>query len=208
MNNCGEKDGIPVSEVARLNRVIDLSWRIFFSKVASGRTPVNKESSMQLHYAATLKTVGELLCVLPGETFSIELESSCGGKNLDITCGFPGARAAVELKCFRKASNRAQDLDMYDVWADLVRLGDLVDFQVKRFICLTDDDRYPHGNHRGYSQTFSIAQGLKYQAGRVLTPLWVGRWKDRSRDKALVVPGDVVFDWVCQDGWYYLLLPL
>jgi len=53
----------------------------------------------------------------------------------------------MELKCFRKFSNRAQDLDMYDVWVDITRLNGLDDFQVKRFICLTDHDKYPNGKH-------------------------------------------------------------
>jgi len=33
---------------------------------------------------------------------------------------------------------------MYDVWVDITRLHELDYFQVKRFICLTDHDRYPN----------------------------------------------------------------
>jgi hypothetical protein len=91
---------IPVSKTARLDFIIDLSWKIFFGKITSGRIKINKESSMQLHYSSILKTIGETLCILPGETFSLELESSHGGKNLDITCSFDNVKAAIELKCF------------------------------------------------------------------------------------------------------------
>ena len=132
---------------------------------------------MQLHYSSILNTVGELLCILPGETFSLELESSIGRMNFDITCRFDDVSAAIELKCFRKFSNRAQDLDMYDVWVDITRLHGLDDFQVKRFICLTDHDRYPNGKHGGYSKTFSIAHGAEYKYGDVLTPPWLGSGK-------------------------------
>lgn len=199
-------NGVPVSKTDRLNYIIDLSWDIFFKKVTSGRIEINKEASMQLHYSSVLNAVGELLCILPGETFSLELESSHGGKNLDITCCFGDVRAAIELKCFRKFSNRALDLDMYDVWADIARLSGLNDFQVKRFICLTDNDRYPYGRHGGYSEAFSTACGKEYKSGAVLTPLWAGKFKDKSRDCAITVPKDIVFNWVEKDGWFYLLL--
>ena len=73
-------NGIPTTKIDRLNFIIDLSCKIFFEKITSGRVRINKESSMQLHYSSILNTVGELLCILPGETFSLELESSTAGK--------------------------------------------------------------------------------------------------------------------------------
>lgn len=199
-------DNIPTSKMDRLNFIIDLSWKVFFEKVASGCIKINKESSMQLHYSSILNTIGELFCILPGETFSLELESSYGRKNLDITCRFDDVSAAIELKCFRKSSNRPLDLDMYDVWVDLTRLHGLDDFHVKRFICLTDYDKYAYGNHRGYAATFSIAHGAEYKSGVILTPEWLGKWKDKSRDHTITVPKDITFNWVEKDGWYYLLL--
>jgi hypothetical protein len=199
-------DNIPVSKTDRLNLIIDLSWKVFFEKITSGRIKINKESSMQLHYSSILNAVGELFCILPGETFSLELESSYGRKNLDVTCRFDDISAAIELKCFRKYSNRAHDLDMYDVWVDITRLHGLDGFQVKRFICLTDHDKYPDGRHRGYSETFSIANGTEYKKGDVLTPLWIGKWKDKSRDHVFTVPKDITFKWIGKDGWFYLLL--
>jgi hypothetical protein len=146
-------DNIPTSKTDRPNFIIDLSWKVFFEKITSGRIRINKESSMQLHYSSILNTAGELLCILPGETFSLEFESSHGRKNLDIACRFDDVSATIELKCFRKFSNHAQDLDMYDVWVDITRLLGLDDFQVKRFIFLTDHDKYPNGKHWGKNIT-------------------------------------------------------
>lgn len=199
-------DNIPTTKIDRLNFIIDLSWKVFFEKITSGRIKINKESSMQLHYSLSLNTIGELLCILPGETFSLELESSYDSKNLDITCRFDDVSAAIELKCFRKFSNRALDLDMYDVWDDITRLYGLENFQVKRFICLTDHDKYPYGRHGGYSETFSIAHGKEYKSGDVLTPPWVRKWKDDSRDHDITVPKDITFNWVKKNGWFYFLL--
>jgi hypothetical protein len=199
-------DNIPTTKKDRLNFIIDLSWKVFFEKITSGRIKINYESSMQLHYSSILNTLGELLCILPRETFSLELESFHDRKKLDITCCIDDVSAAIELKCFRKLSNRAQDLDMYDVWVDITRLYGLEDFQVKRFICLTDHAKYPYGRHGGYSETFSIAHGKEYKSGDVLTPPWVGKWEDKSRDHDITVPKDFTFNWVEKDGWFYLLL--
>lgn len=194
------------SPTERLNLVIDLAWRLFFERIAEGRIKINKEASMQLHYASILKTVGELYCTLPQETFTLELESAYGGKNLDITCTLGSTSAALELKCFRKASNRALDLDMYDVWTDIKRLSELEAFQIRRFICLTDNHKYPHGPHGGYSATFSIAEGTSYSQGTELAPPWAGKWANTSRDHVIPVHKDITFLWTHKNGWYYLLL--
>ena len=122
---------IPESKADRIAYVLDFAWEIFFERVATERIKVNKESSMQLHYSAILYGLGELMCVSPKEAFTIELESSYKSKNIDITCSYDDVKDAVELKCFRKKSNRATDTDMYDVLKDVERLLSYNDFQVK-----------------------------------------------------------------------------
>ena len=57
-------NNVPTSKINRLNFIIDLSQKIFFEKITSGRIKINKESSMQLHYSSILNTTGELLCIL------------------------------------------------------------------------------------------------------------------------------------------------
>jgi hypothetical protein len=193
------------SKVERLNYIIDFAWEVLFERITSGRIKINKESSMQLHYSTILHSLGELLCIYPGETFSLELESAYGKQNIDIICSLDGVTAAVELKCFRKSSNRAQDLDMYDVWVDIDRLSHFENFDVKRFICLTDHPRYPNGKHNGYSETFSIAQGVSYKMGDILQPKWVGKWKDKSRDNSIIVPRDIDVNWTSKDNWFYFI---
>ena len=56
------------------------------------------------------------------------------------------------------------------------------------------------------NETFSIAEGMEYKKNTVLTPLWVGKWKDKSRDYAITVPKDINFNWVEEDWWDYFLL--
>jgi len=97
----------PQTQPQRLTRILDESWEILAQRIATGRVSINKEASLQLHYSSILLSYGELFCVEPRETFSIELESASGRKSIDITCALGDTRAAIELKRFRKASNRA-----------------------------------------------------------------------------------------------------
>jgi hypothetical protein len=194
------------SDIERLNAVLDLSWEVFFNRLIYGRVRINKESSMQLHYSSVINQMGDLFCLKPNETFSIELEHSYKNKNIDITCSLGEARAAIELKCFRKKSNRATDLDMYDVLKDIQRLISYDEFQIKKFICIADDPYYSSDVHSGHSASVSIRNGMTYAANTPITPSWVGRWKDKSRDNSIIFDRDVTFNWKRVEQWYLLKL--
>lgn len=199
---------IPRSKADRLSYVLDFAWEIFFERVAAGRIKINKESSMQLHYSAIAHGLGELMCTQPKETFAIELESAHGRRNIDITCSYDDVRGAVELKCFRKRSNRAADVDMYDVLKDVERLLSYNDFQVRKFICLTDNPYYSTGRHSGHAGTVSIRNGKHYKQGAPIRPSWAGKWKDKSRDSPIHLSEDLSFRWIEKTGWYCLKLNL
>lgn len=186
---------IPDSKIERLNFVIDLGWDILFKKIIKRKIKINKEASLQLQYASVLHSLGELLCVEPKEFFSIELESNYNRKNIDITCSYDEIRAAVELECFKKSSNRAVDLDMYDSLKDMERLFSYSDFHVKKFICFTDNPFYIQGDHTGHAASVSIKNGTVYKMGQPITPSWIGRWKDKSRDKEIVFSKDIQIAW-------------
>src|SRR5207253_3236627 len=93
----------------RLEYILNLGWQILLKRIVSGRMKVNKESSLQLHLGTIFQHLGEQFCVEPGENFFIELETSYQKKNIDIVCKLGDVTAAIELKCFRKHSNRASD---------------------------------------------------------------------------------------------------
>lgn len=194
---------IPEEKEVRLRYAITLAWELFFARVVSSRLPVNKEASMQLHFSSILHSVGELLCTGPGEIFGVELETTQAIGDVDITCFINDIRAAVELKCFRKHSKRGHDLDMYDFWKDIKRLGDLQGFHIKMFICLTDDRYYPFGQHNSQAREFSTRDGVLHNAGDILTPGWAGNWQDHSRDDSIIVPTNVEIKWVKNKEWYF-----
>ena len=68
----------PQTQPERLTRILDESWEILMQRIATSRVTINKEASLQLHYSSILLSYGELFCVEPRETFTIELESANG----------------------------------------------------------------------------------------------------------------------------------
>ncbi|MEW9699337.1 hypothetical protein [Paenibacillus sp. SI8] len=140
--------------------------------------------------------------------FTIELEHSYQSKNIDIVCYYNDIKAAVELKCFKKSSNRATDNDMYDVLKDIERLMNFDDFAIKRFVCLTDNPYYVHVQHSGQAENVSTRHGTIYFNDNPIVPGWIGRRRDTSRDRTLSFKQDVGFEWFQEDNWYYLNLTL
>jgi hypothetical protein len=70
----------------RLTRAFNLAYECLRGKINGGRIHAENEASLQLQFAAILKSVGELLEVNRDEFFSIELE-----KPVSLT----GARATA-----------------------------------------------------------------------------------------------------------------
>jgi len=129
------------NQIEKLQYILDFSWDIYIEKLISNKISINLESSMQLHYASIINSLGELLKIKPDEEFNIELEHAYEdtSKYIDIQCSYHNIKTAIELKCFRKNSNRAKDIDMYDALKDIERLESFKSHQIKKFICLTDD---------------------------------------------------------------------
>jgi hypothetical protein len=138
----GKPLNISDSPVERLELVIEFSWKLLFAKIMNSKVNINKEASLQLQLAKVMQEIGTSFCILPNEVFEIELETGRGKANIDVTCKLGKASAAVELKCFKKSSNRATDLDMYDALKDIERLDSFVEYDLRFFICLTDNPYY------------------------------------------------------------------
>jgi len=190
------------SEV-RLKHILSEAWQILFARIVVGRQAINKEASMQLQLARILQDLGKAYCITPDEHFTIELETGIGRQNIDITCQLGESKAAIELKCFRKQSNRATDLDMYDVLKDIERLDNYKDFQIKQFVCLTDNSYYAENNNTGHGAAVSSTNGSTYYANQPIAPSWKGKWKSKSRDLDIVLSIDLEFQWVEKEGWFY-----
>ena len=187
----------------RLSFIINESWQILFQRIVSGKQLINKEASLQLQLARILNDLGNAYCIVPDETFQLELETGYNGKNIDITCHLGEVKAAIELKCFIKSSNRAKDLDMYDALIDIERLESFEEFDIKKFICLTDNKYYSETIQKGMASSVTLKHGTIYKANQEIIPLWTGKWKVK-RDKPIILKKDITCNWINNNGWYYL----
>lgn len=199
-------DVIIDNPVSRLSWVLATAWEICLQRISSGRIAINKESSLQLHYAYILVQMGELACIGPDDAFKIELETNHEGKNIDTWCALCDCEAAIELKCFRKRSNRAKDIDMYDVLKDISRLESYSHVNLRRFVCLTDNPYYTNGVHKGHAGLVSIGNGKRYPKELPIQPSWAGKWKDSSRDAEIIFKADVEFSWRNVGVWNYMFM--
>ena len=198
----------PQTQPQRLTRILDESWEILAQRIATGRVSINKEASLQLHYSSILLSYGELFCVEPKETFSIELESANGRKSIDITCALGDTRAAIELKCFRKASNRACDIDMYDVWYDSNGSCPIKSLRSgSSFVLLIILTMCP-GHTRAMRVRSPLATELSMSSDSKIAPTWAGAWKDKSRERCLTLAKRVELHWRQNRGWYSLAVTL
>ena len=123
--------------------------------------------------------------------------------NIDITCQMGDVTAAIELKCFMKSSNRAKDLDMYDALRDIERLESFENFDIKTFICLTDNKYYSEYAPKGMASSVSLKHGTMYLANNPIIPLWTGKWKVK-RDTPILLQKELICNWFNSNGWYYL----
>lgn len=116
----------------RLRAAISFAWGVFSRKVGSEMIRVNKEASMQLHFANILAQVLPLVTVEADESSHVELETGVRveGKSREIDVLVVGRkghaihRIAIEVKCYRtkaaSGGNRgATDIFMKDVYDDL-----------------------------------------------------------------------------------------
>ena len=198
---------IPTDQFSRLQQIIDLAWEILFERIVSGRQIINKESSLQLHLSKLIFDLGNIYCIEPNERFEIEMETNYEKKSIDIVCILGETKAAIELKCFMKASNRAKDLDCYDVLLDIERLQKFNGFDIKKFICLTNNKYYSTTIQSGHGKTVSLKSGTVYKANEEIIPGWADKWKV-NRDKPIIFSKKIKCDWTSKSDWYFLKIEI
>jgi hypothetical protein len=131
------------------------------------------------------------------------METKHEKKSIDVVCSLGQQKAAIELKCFMKASNRAKDLDCYDTLIDIERLQNFSGFRIKKFICLTDNKYYSQTAQTGHGKPVSLKHGTVYTAGKKIIPGWAEKWKVK-RDKPIILKKEIKCDWVTNKDWYFL----
>lgn len=172
----------------RLTRAFNLAYECLRQKINGGRIHVENEASLQLQFAAILKSVGELLEIHRDEFFSIELEkpvsltgatfgkSGSAKAKVDIFCSYTNISTgkmhscAIEMKYFKKKNHREPN-NRYDVFADIHNLENYGSFAGCCFMVVaTDHDHYV--SQETYSPDtcdFDFREGKTYKAGAAAT---------------------------------------
>lgn len=175
----------------RLRKSISFAWLVFMKKVGSSFLPINKEASMQLHYAYILQQVIPLICFDQNEHVQVELESSehidDRSREIDLvlkgtdSCG--DYKIAVEMKCYRRTASSgkprfATDLFMKGVYDDLKLLEDycrLAEYDRGILLVMTDHEYFvnsPKGRRgRGKCWDYDISDDHQVEDIHLKTPI-------------------------------------
>ena len=206
----------------RLRNSISVAWNIFMNKVAHDSLQINKEASMQLHYANILHQILPLISYSQNENSWIELESSiqdikgrtreidlllCYTSNVDDKIN----KIAIEMKCYRQKSssgnNRgATDIFMKDAYEDLNLLEQycLKDTSIKHGILIVMTDHkslvHPISNKSSKCWDYDISHGAKTEPNIHLTTRIGGKNVDIKLAKSYT------FNWIEKKNFYFLEL--
>lgn len=203
----------------RLIRAFDLAYQSLRQKINGGRIRVENEASLQLQFAAILKTVGELLEVHRDEYFSIELEKpvqldgTTFGKSgstkakIDIYCSYTNITTAqthscaIEMKFFKKKNHREPN-NRYDVFADIHNLENYGGFADCCFMVVaTDHDHYiSQTSYSPDTEDFDFRNGITYVAGKTATYRTQAPYGD-----PIVLAGSYSFAWDAAAGGLHFL---
>jgi hypothetical protein len=202
----------------RLEFSISVAWKLFQHKVSSGKININKEASMQLHYARILEDVIALMIYEDEEKVKIQLEQTVvlkNGKTHEVDIFVMAEKnnviynTAIEMKCFKEyasSGNRRDDVGLFMklVYEDIEKLENyMVDniCQKAVFFAVTDDpDRLicPK-NKRSNSKywDYDISNNYHLTPQTIKTPIG-------QEDRIVTIKGEYKFNWI-KDGKYFFL---
>ncbi|WP_330442279.1 hypothetical protein [Flavobacterium sp. C4GT6] len=202
--------------VTRINNMINFCWESFSAKVGCGLIEVNKEASMQLHFAYILKNAADLVLYNKDEQVTIELETSIpvNGRfrECDIVIRIEKADKLyflpIEMKCYKTKSSSgglrgAQDLFRYGIYEDLQLLENYCSESILQGIQLTMTDSknfvYPKSK-TGKSWVYDISHGSTISEILCLDTPIGGKPVSVSLNK------NYIFDWKQVGNYYFLQL--
>ncbi|RTQ46804.1 hypothetical protein EJV47_20740 [Hymenobacter gummosus] len=168
-----------------LTEVIETSYRLLAQKLANGGVKARNEAALQHEFGHILRTIGELYEFSSAHRFQLEFESyleltaptiksTTTRARVDLVLDYStpsgSARAAIELKFFKKANHREPN-NRYDVFKDLSNLEQYRQHGIDQcyFVLVTDHAHYVHQS--AYSPDtagFDFRHGSSYAAATEL----------------------------------------
>lgn len=199
----------------RLTNIIDLCWLSFSAKVGGGLIEINKEASMQLHFAYILKNSIDLIVHHQDESVSIELETgiSVNGRTREcdivvkVEKGDNVLYLPIEMKCYKTKSSSggfrgAQDLLRLGIYEDLQLLEQYENTNVLNGfqLTMTDSRNFIFPKSKEFkSWDYDISEGTIITNGiRITTPIG-------GKEASIELSKSYSFHWK-QVGTYYFLM--
>jgi len=201
---------------SRAIAAIKIAWDIFSKKVGGGIIQVNKEASMQLHFAYVLQQIMPLIYFKNDERIDIELETSIsdGQRNREadiivtVHKGDAVFKIAMELKCYRKLSssggNRgATDIFMKDIYQDLHLLERYCESGGADYgigLVMTDHKYFIHAEKKeGKCWAYDTTHGTVAGNARYTTPIG-------GKPVDIHLKNEYYFNWSSEGDYFFALL--
>ncbi|GBF22764.1 hypothetical protein tpqmel_0168 [Candidatus Gastranaerophilus sp. (ex Termes propinquus)] len=196
--------------------IIKYAWGIFSKKVGGGMIQINKEASMQLHFAHVLQQVLSLIIFQDDEKIDIKLETSItdGQKRREtdifiVACkGDEEFRVAIELKCYKEIASSggkrgAGDIFMKDVYIDLHLLeryceNDGADYGIG--LVMTNYKNFVYPKKKGSKcWDYDISDGTVPKISNYNTPIG-------GKPVDITLKNKYKFNWIAEGDYYFALL--
>lgn len=204
--------------IKRLRLSISEAWKIFQEKVGNNVININKEASMQLHYAYILQNIIPLIIFNNDEKIIIELEASVklpNNSSSEIDLLLIGEKLkqkhkiAVEMKCYKEYASSggkrgATDIFMKDVYLDIEMLenylsNSLCDETV--FLAMNDLERLVVPKDKSAKcWDYDISNGYEIKGPKnITTPI-------SGKDQNVNISKNYIFNWIKRGKYYFLEL--
>ncbi len=215
----------------KLDKLVKVAWELLQRKIAGGLVKVNKEASLQLHYAYILQELISICQFSDAENVKVVLEKTIKmeDKNtqeidvvIETTVDKAPYQVAIEMKCYRKyaaSGNRRGAMDVFvkDVYDDIESLEKYkrIDRSIRKtlFLVMTDYENIvvPQSQTKGKAKT----KRPKYKAYDISNGHVLKGPKDINvpiggKNVSIHIAGEYTFDWTTvpssAGNFYFLIL--
>ncbi|MEY8860148.1 hypothetical protein [Tenacibaculum singaporense] len=204
--------------IARVKEIVNLCWGSFSAKVGGDLLSINKEASMQLHFAYILKNSMDLVIHHSNESVSIELEKGIlvnqRMRECDIIIRIKKDEEEVilpiEMKCYKTISSSgklrgAQDLFRYGIYEDLELLESYANKNENRLLgiqlTMTDNRNFVYPkSKKGKSWNYDVSHDTVIKNGIEIN-IPIG-----GKEASVKLIHDYHFNWVTKGEFYFLKL--
>lgn len=198
----------------RVRVSISIAWKLLQSKIQGGLIDINKEASLQLHFANILQNVLSLITYSEDEFVSISLEKTLnnGTKNCEadvfISCNKNTTKYtfAIEMKCYRQVAGSGkkrggQEVFHREVYTDLYNLENYISNKQCDegiFLAMTDYDNIvkPKAKRGTFWKDVDISNNIKITSGKTFT----------YSGSSFSLKKSYIFKWKKVGDFYYLKL--